>query len=219
VSTPVLIGLDVAGDADAWRNAGFAVDADGVCRLGQVRMQTGVGVQGISGWTLGDAPTVEAAEHPNGAYVLDHLVVFTDDPDRTTQAYADLGLEVRRVREIGNGRTQTFFRAGEVIIELVGPVDQRADERADEQAARRSRGSHVMRADERAARRSRGSHVDERFFGLSPAVNDLEACAELLGERLGPIKDATQPGRRIATLRHGACGLTIPIAFMSAERR
>jgi catechol 2,3-dioxygenase-like lactoylglutathione lyase family enzyme len=200
VSTPVLIGLDVAGDADAWRNAGFAVDADGVCRLGQVRMQTGVGEQGISGWTLGDAPMVEGAEHPNGAYVLDHLVVFTDDPDRTTHAYADLGLEVRRVREIGNGRTQTFFRAGEVIIELVGPFDERADERA----ARRSRGSHV---------------TGERFFGLSPAVNDLDACAELLGDRLGPIKDATQPGRRIATLRHEACGLTIPIAFMSAERR
>jgi hypothetical protein len=202
VTTPVLIGLDVAGDADAWREAGFAVDADGVCRLGQVRMQTGVGEQGISGWTLGDAPTVEAADHPNGTYVLDHLVVFTDDPDRTTRAYADLGLEVRRVREIGNGRTQTFFRAGEVIIELVGPVEERADERA----ARQSRGSHVMQP-------------GERFFGLSPAVNDLEACAELLGDRLGPIKDATQPGRRIATLRHEACGLTIPIAFMSAERR
>ena len=91
--------------------------------------------------------------------------------------------------EIGNGRTQTFFRAGDVIIELVGPV-----ERADEP-------------------------LGERIFGLSPAVNDLEACAELLGDRLGPIKDATQPGRRIATLRHEACGLTIPIAFMSADPR
>ena len=199
MSAPALIGLDVAGDADAWREAGFAVDADGVCRLGQLRMQTGVGDRGISGWTLGEAPTVEPSEHPNGTYVLDHLVVFTDDPDRTTHAYADLGLEVRRVREIGNGRTQTFFRAGEVIIELVGTVAESADERA--------------------AGRSRGSHVDEKFFGLSPAVRDLEACATLLGDRLGPIKDATQPGRRIATLRHEACGLTIPIAFMSAERR
>jgi hypothetical protein len=185
VSAPVLIGLDVAGDADAWRAAGFAVDADGGCRLGHLRMQTGTGEQGISGWTLGDAAALEPGEHPNGAYVLDHLVVFTDDPDRTTHAYADLGLEVRRVREIGNGRTQTFFRAGEVIIELVGPVDQ----------------------------------PGERFFGLSPAVTDLEACAELLGDRLGPIKDATQPGRQIATLRHEACGLTIPIAFMSGEHR
>ena len=38
-----------------------------------------------------------------------------------------------------------------------------------------------------------------------------------LGDRLGRIKDATQPGRRIATLRHDACGLTVPIAFMSPD--
>ena len=57
----------------------------------------------------------------------------------------------------------------------------------------------------------------ERLWGLSPTVADLEACARLLGDRLGPIKEATQPGRRIATLRHGACGLTVPIAFMSPE--
>ncbi len=180
-----MVGLDVAGDADASHAAGFTVDADGGCRLGHVRLQTGVGDSGIAAWSLGETPAVEPAEHPNGAYVLDHLVVFTDDPDRTTLAYADLGLEVRRVREIGNGRTQTFFRAGEVIIELVGPVERHG----------------------------------EQFFGLSPAVTDLDACAALLGDRLGSIKDATQPGRRIATLRHEACGLTIPIAFMSAEPR
>ncbi len=185
MSAPVLVGLDVAGDADAWRAAGFTVDADGGCRLGHVRMQTGVGESGISAWELGDATTVEPAEHPNGSYVLDHLVVFTDDPDRTTHAYAELGLEVRRVRDLGNGRTQTFFRAGEVIIELVGPVDE----------------------------------PGERCFGLSPAVTDLDACAGLLGDRLGAVKDATQPGRRIATLRHEACGLTIPIAFMSPDHR
>jgi len=183
VNAPALVGLDVAGDADSWRDAGFTVDADGGCRLGHLRMQTGVGDSGISGWTLGDPATVEPAVHPNGALLLDHLVVFTDDPDRTVHAYADLGLSVRRVRELGNGTTQTFFRAGEVIIELVGPIDGDG----------------------------------ERFFGLSPTVADLDACAQLFGDRLGQIKDATQPGRRIATLRHKEFGLTIPIAFMSPE--
>jgi hypothetical protein len=180
---PALTGLDVAGDADAWTDAGFVVDDDGALRLGHVRMQTGVGEQGIAGWELGDAGGVEPAEHPNGATLLDHLVVFTDDPERTILTYAQLGLEVRRVRELGNGKTQTFFRAGEVIIELVGPIDGDG----------------------------------ERLWGLSPTVADLDACARLLGDRLGPIKDATQPGRRIATLRHEACGLTVPIAFMSPE--
>jgi hypothetical protein len=188
MSTSMLIALDVAGDAGAWREAGFTVDADGACRIGHVRMQTGVGESGISGWTLGPDPIVESAEHPNGTTVLDHLVVFTDDPDRTTLAYADLGLEARRVRDLGNGTSQTFFRAGEVIVELVGPIAATAAE-------------------------SEG----ERFFGLSPEVADLDACARLLGDRLGSIKDATQPGRRIASLRHEACGLTVPIAFISAE--
>jgi hypothetical protein len=146
-------------------------------------MQTGVGDTGISGWTLGDPATVTPAVHPNGALLLDHLVVFTDDPDRTVGAYADIGLVVRRVRELPNGNTQTFFRAGEVIIELVGPI----------------------------------AGEGERLWGLSPTVADLDECARLLGDRLGRIKDATQPGRRIATLRHEAVGLSVPIAFMSPE--
>ena len=109
--------------------------------------------------------------------------MFTDDPDRTVLAYADVGLEVRRVRDLGNGTAQTFFHAGEVIIELVGPVPD---------------------------------VTGERFWGLAFTVADLGACAALLGDALGASKDAVQPGRRIATLRHKAVGLTVPIAFMSA---
>jgi hypothetical protein len=176
-----LVGLDVAGDADAWATAGFAVDGDGGCRIGHVRVQTAVGDSGIAAWQLApEAYSTEPATHPNGSTLIDHVVVFTDDPARTTAAYGDIGLDVRRVRDVGNGRTQTFFRAGEVIIELVGPV---------------------------------GS--GEQLWGLAVTVADLDACAALLGDRLGRVKDAVQPGRRIATLRHEACGLTVPIAFMS----
>jgi hypothetical protein len=201
MTAPALIGLEVAGDGEAWTRAGFDVDDDGVLQLGHVAIRTGVGESGIRGWTLGDAPDRgdgsadrdrvrdAAAVHPNGSLRLDHLVVMTDDPERTIESYARLGLEVRRIRELGNGKSQTFFRAGEVVIEVVGPV--------------------------------RGGDGDggggERLWGLSPTVVDLDACARLLGDRLGQIKDATQPGRKIATLRHEACGLTIPVAFMSPE--
>lgn len=181
MNAPVLAGVDVAGDADAWAEAGFFVEDDRM-RIGHVELRLDVGNRGISEWTLADEPHVEPAAHPNGSTLLDHIVVFTDDPDRTTLSYADLGLEARRVREIGNGTTQTFFRAGEVIVELVGPIP---------------------------------NVIGERFWGLAMTVADLDACAALLGDRLGPIKDAVQPGRRIATLRHEACGLTVPIAFMS----
>jgi hypothetical protein len=178
---PVLAAVDVAGDADAWAAAGFLVEQDRM-RIGHVEFRIGVGNEGIAGWTLAETTTVEPAEHPNGSTLLDHIVVFTDDPERTTLAYADLGLEARRVREVGNGTTQTFFRAGEVIVELVGPIP---------------------------------NLTGERFWGLATTVADIDACAALLGDRLGRVKDAVQPGRRIATLRHEACGLTVPIAFMS----
>jgi hypothetical protein len=181
----LLAALDVAGDADAWREAGFAVNDDEMY-AGHVRFAIDRGTRGIAAWHLADEPpdVVAPVPHPNGTLLLDHLVVFTGDPARTTAAYAELGLDPRRVREVGNGTAQAFFRAGEVIIELVGPIPDVAT---------------------------------ERLWGLAFSVRDLEATAQLLQDRLGAIKDAVQPGRRIATLRHEACGLTVPIAFMSPE--
>lgn len=190
-TTPALVAVDVAGDADAWAAAGFAVGAGGF-RVGQVQFRTGAADTGITAWTLARAEPSDAGEgaraevvpsvHPNGSVRLDHLVVFTDDPERTAGEYGERGLGVRRVRDVGNGTTQTFFRAGEVIIELVGPVPGVPGERA---------------------------------WGLAFAVTDLDACAARLGDRLGPVQGAVQPGRRIATLRHEACGLTVPVAFLS----
>ena len=57
-----------------------------------------------------------------------------------------------------------------------------------------------------------------RFWGLTYTVADLEATATLLGDRLRPIQNAVQPGRRIATLDRSA-GSTVPMAFMSANNR
>ena len=181
--SPVLAALDVAGDADCWRAAGFTVDDDGAIRAGHVRLNTGVGGHGIARWRLAEEPEVAPAEHANGTTVLDHLVLFTDDPERTTGTLAERGLAARRVRDVGNGTTQTFLRAGEVILELVGPIP---------------------------------NVEGVRPWGLAFTVADLDACAALLGPACGAIKDAVQPGRRIATLRHRDLGLTVPIAFMSA---
>jgi hypothetical protein len=60
-----------------------------------------------------------------------------------------------------------------------------------------------------------GSDV-ARFWGLATVVISIEELAERLGDRLGPIKDAVQPGRRIASLRADA-GISVPLAFMSPE--
>ena len=57
---------------------------------------------------------------------------------------------------------------------------------------------------------------ESRFWGLAVVVISLDELAEMLGDRLGPIKQAVQPGRRIATLR-SEVGITAPLAFMSPE--
>jgi hypothetical protein len=50
---------------------------------------------------------------------------------------------------------------------------------------------------------------------LAYTVQDLDATARLLGENLGRVKDAVQPGRQIATLRHKEFGMSVATAFMS----
>jgi hypothetical protein len=54
------------------------------------------------------------------------------------------------------------------------------------------------------------------IFGLAFTVADLDATAALLGPALGATKDAVQPGRRIATLRHRELDVSVATAFMSA---
>jgi hypothetical protein len=202
-AAPVLVGLDAAGTPAAWRAAGFAVDDAGTVPIGDVRVAVGVGGRGISAWTLSGVPPTDsidglptrvagrepaaAGAHPNGASIIDHLVVWSDDDTRTIEAFETAGFTVRRVREDARpGYRQTFLRAGEVIVELVAPAG-------------------ASDGDGRA-----------RFFGIAVTVTDLDGCATLLGDALGPIRDAVQPGRRIATLRGDRIGLPVPVAFMSA---
>ena len=199
---PELVALGVAADPDAWRAFGFVVDDDDVCAVDGVAIRLGSAGRKISGWALADVPgglevdglpTVPpppsrptAASHANGTVALDHLVVMSPDADRTIKALAVHGVEPRRQRhtdQYGPPFTQTFFRLGRPILELIGPDTPAGSEPA-------------------------------RFYGVAFTVDDLEATAALLGDRLGRVKDAVQPGRRIATLRREA-GAGIPVAFMS----
>jgi len=50
---------------------------------------------------------------------------------------------------------------------------------------------------------------------LALECDDLDLAAHRLGEALGTVKDAVQPGRRIATVRTKELGISVPIALMS----
>lgn len=202
----------VLGDpGDAWRHAGFDVDRSGRFRLGSTEVVClDSGTPGFVGWALdgvdGDLdglPTVDGgdrprkpsmtAAHPNGISSIDHVVVRTGDCDRTVAAFEVAGLEVRGGRSTtsyGAPMRQTFFWAGDVIIELVGPDEGEPT------------------TDERTS-----------IFGLALVSEDLDATAAQLGELLGSPKDAVQESRRIAGLRHRNAGIGLPIAVMSPHPR
>ena len=203
--------ITVADPPETWAAAGFMVDADGVCRIGSVRVRLVGRDQGkrILGWSLRGAPEgsfadgsldgipttastadpCEPAEHEIGATYIDHVVLLSPDLHRTVKALESIGVDARNERDTdtyGAPMRQVFFRLGEVILELIGSPDAPGE-------------------------------GDPGFFGLAHTVTDLDGLAARLGEGLGSIKDAVQPGRRIATLRHREFGMSVATALMTPE--
>lgn len=206
--------LTVADEPATWAALGFAVDGDR-CRLGDVtvRLAGRDAGRGLVAWTLrglpgsGDgaldglattraagAPAGEAPPpHPNGVEAIDHVVVISPQLDRTIATLEAAGLDLRRIREQptpAGAPRQAFFRLGAEIVEVV-------QEPADVSA------------------RLGGPERPAFFWGLALRCADLDATAAALGDRSSPVRDAVQPGRRIASLRRDA-GLALPVALMSA---
>jgi hypothetical protein len=200
----------VIGDPpQAWAAAGFTVDPDGMCRVGAVRLRLDGDHDGrwIKRWSLrgithlaegtidglpttsSDEPTPEPAEHDNGTTAIDHLVVLTPDVDRTVTAIEAAGIERRRTRLIGP--EQYGFAARQTFFRLGGVILE------------------LIGPEEPAGDRP------ARFYGLAFTVHDIDALPARFGDSLGHVKDAVQPGRRIATLRHKTLGLSVAVAFMS----
>jgi len=200
--------LEIADPSDVWRELGFGVDEAGSCvvngvehRLvgsdGDRRGVLGWGVTGIDGsvadidgiptTVVGDPRPEGPAEHPNGVFRIDHLVVRTSDTPRTMAALASLGLGARGGRTTNSAGTEVDMRfawAGDTLLEMAGPPTPATEPRP------------------------------AKLTGIAYATNDLEATAALLGDRSTTPIDAVQPGRRIAALT-AAAGSSVPIAFMT----
>lgn len=208
---PSIDELTLADPPGAWGELGFAVEGD-TCIIGEVRIRlagTDAG-KGLAGWSLRDVEEVEldglptrrsdlpppddAPLHPNGIAAIDHVVAITPALERTVAALQAAGLDLRRIREEptpAGAPRQAFFRLGSVILEVVQEPPEAID-------------------------RGGGNDRPAFFWGLAFAVPDLDATVAGLGDRVGEIRDAVQPGRRIATLRRSA-GLSVPIALLSSQ--
>ena len=130
--------LTVGGAVEPWRQLGLVVDHDGMVPLFGTGIRiTGDGDPGLRGWALSGgepgasddidglptelvpAPTPRFAEHPIGAIGLDHVVIVSDDLERTTAAIAAAtGAPCKRIREAGDIR-QGFHRVGSLVVEVV----------------------------------------------------------------------------------------------------
>lgn len=214
---PTLAGLVVGDEPTAWRDAGFDVQDDLVVTGGlALRLVGSRGPRGLLRWLLtppttsvcdgldlaapeelpapldldsGHAHLTSDPAHPNGVIGLDHVVVTTDDLERTTAALGELGLAPRRtvVGVRGDGDDELayrFFLLGTCVLELVGPTEPAGAGPA-------------------------------RFAGLA----FTSTAVEELGDLTGTPRDAVQPGRRIATLRGQPLGISVPVALLSPRPR
>ena len=205
---PSLDELTVADAPAAWRACGFEVEGE-LCTVGatRVRLAPDSGGKGLTGWSLrglegteldglattrSDRPLpTERPLHPNGITALDHVVAISSDLDRTVAALCEAGLDLRRIREEptpAGAPRQAFFRLGEPILEVV---------QAPAEAIERTGGDRPA-----------------FFWGLAFVAPEIEATVASLGDRVSEVRDAVQPGRRIATLRRSA-GLSLPVALIT----
>jgi len=213
MAAPTIDELLFADEPARWSALGFAV-ADGCCQLGAVRVRFAAreAGAGIVGWslrdvlgteldglatTISDSPVpTQAPAHANGVLAIDHVVAMSPNLDRSVGILRAAGLDLRRLREEptpAGAPRQAFFRLGREILELVQEPEQ-----------------VVLRAG--------GPDRPARFWGLALRVEDLERTVDQLGEHVGEVRRAVQPGRRIATLRRSA-GLAVPVALMSPDER
>lgn len=184
----------VLGDAPhTWERLGFTVD-DGEIALGGVRLCLGADGDGIQGWSFRhlasrDLDGLGACPSETAPPADVRHPIGATAVDHIVALTPDFDRTVGKLREAGLDyrRTRDAGQGRRQAFFVLGPCLLEVGGPAD---------------------------GDVRFWGLTITVDDLDVVAARLGDRLGRIKDAVQPGRRIATVRPEA-GLGLPVAFMT----
>jgi catechol 2,3-dioxygenase-like lactoylglutathione lyase family enzyme len=194
--------LCVGDTADAWRAIGFDVDDD-VCSVGSVRLRFGSSGAGITGWTLRGIP---AATTDADGIPTNKSTTPASDPARHANGVTRIDHVVLMTPDLP--RTTTALAA------LGLEVRRERDAGAFSQLFLRL-GEEIL---EVVGPKEAGPGP-ANLWGLTFVVDDIDATAEFLGDRIGRVKDAVQPGRRITTLRGQAIGITPAVAFITERAR
>jgi hypothetical protein len=200
VSAPELVSLSLADPPERWRALGFGV-RDGRMRVGDVGVELGAPGDGIVAWRLRG---VESGTEIDGL----PWSASGEDQAEPDAAHPNGALGIDHVVVV----TPDFDRTA-AALDAAGLGLRRVRDAGGFRQGFRRLGPAILELVE-APHGDPGAPA--RFWGLVVIVEDLDALAERLGDRLGPVKDAVQPGRRIATLR-GSAGLDTNVAFMDPE--
>jgi hypothetical protein len=197
VARPELDEIRIADPPDAWRSLGFVVDGD-VAAVGGVRIRLGAAGRGIVGWSLRGLPDgadldglpTGASHAPPPAEPATGHPIGATAVDHVVALTPDFDRSVDALRRAGLDyrHTREAGRAMRQAFFVLGPCLLEL-------------GGPVPDG-------------ETRFWGMTLVVADIDAAADQLGSRLGRIKEAVQPGRRIATLQPEA-GLGVPLALMT----
>jgi hypothetical protein len=197
---PELAELMIADPPEHWRDLGFDVDDQAHMDIGGVRVRLGGEGSGITAWSLIRVNAMGSIDGlPSPVPRVLRPPPFKTHPNGAT------GIDHIVILTSSLDRTAAALaRAG---VEL-----KRIHESERGRMGFRRLGPAVLEIVQRDELES----DEAMFWGLAVVVISIDDIAEQLGDRLGPIKQATQEGRRIATLRADT-GVTVPLAFMSPE--
>jgi catechol 2,3-dioxygenase-like lactoylglutathione lyase family enzyme len=129
-------------------------------------------------------PSLATLGEPAAVQAGDHVVIFTADPERAIDLYAEkLGIRLALDKTFEARRTRLlFFRLGGFTIEVGAPFRDATEEPV----------------------------ADDRLWGLAFRVDDIEAASARIAEaglEVGEIRDGHKPGTRVCTVKNEPAGV------------
>ena len=201
-SGPQLAALQIADPPDAWAALGFTVSGDGVLVVGGIELWLDASGRGITGWTLrGLARHGDIDGLPTG---------LTTDPPPPAVTHPNGAIGIDQVVVM----TPDFDRTAAALQAAGMPLRRVVDAGGFRQGFRRVGPAIVELVETRSPPAPAGP---AQFWGLVVIVPDVFALRARLGESVGEVRDAVQPGRRIAALQNAA-RISPRVAFMDPER-
>ena len=191
IPLPTLVGLRTADEPAAWEALGFVVN-DRRVDVGAIRITLGAPGKGITSWAIDGIPPTDD---------IDGLSTTEGSPPSMPISHPNGATGIDHVVVV----TPDFDRTA-TALKAHGMALKRTRDAGGFRQGFRRLGPAILELVEA----KNAPDGPARFWGLVVIVSDFEA----LGEAIGEVRDAVQPGRRIATLKAFA-GLTEAVAFMT----